>query len=90
MSKTGYGYRLANPLLRRIDGERKGKIIGKMYASFADGEGDVTLDVAIDDESALWRVDVLGDIINLLQAEYKKAYEEMMTGFNKIREETAR
>jgi hypothetical protein len=38
----------------------------------------------------LWRVDVLGDIINLLQAEYKKAYEEMMTGFNKIREETAR
>jgi len=89
MSKAGYGYRFANPLLDRTDGERKGKLIGKMYASFAHGEGEATFDIAIDDESAMWRVDVLGDIISLLQAEYKKSYEEMIVGFKKIQEEEA-
>ena len=89
MSKAGYGYRFANPLLDRTGYGGKGKLIGKMYANFAHGEGEVTLDLVIDDASAMWRVDVLGDIINLLQADYKKAYDEMISGFDKIREEKA-
>jgi hypothetical protein len=87
MSKAGYGYRFADPSLNRAGDERKGKLVGKMYASFAHGEGEATLDIAIDNESAMWRVDVLGDIITLLQAEYKKAYEEMISGFDEFRKE---
>ena len=78
MISAGKGYRFANREYNRVEYASKGRLIGKLYAHFDDGEGDVTLDFAIDGELPMWRVDVLADIINLLQYEYEKAYEEMI------------
>ena len=78
MSKAGKGYRFANQEYDRSGYLTKGRLMGKLYAHFDDGEGDVVLDRSIDEESPLWRVDVIGDIINLLQDEYSKAYDEMI------------
>ena len=78
MSKAGKGYRFANEDYDRSGYLTKGRLVGKLYAHFDDGEGEVVLDLSIDEKSAMWRVDVIGDIISLLQDEYTKAYDEMV------------
>ncbi len=85
MAKAGNGYRFANTMYDRSHHKTKGRLIGKLYAHFGDGEGDVTLDFAVDNESPMWRVDVLQDIINLLNVEYEDAFDEMVEGFEEAR-----
>ena len=81
MGNAGKGYRFANPEYYRGLGHKKGKPVGKLYASMDDGEGDVTLDFIMEGESAMWRVDVIRDWIDLLTVEYEEAYKEMMESF---------
>lgn len=61
-------------------GRSKSKRMGTLWADMETGEGEVTLNILID-EDALLRADVLQDWIGLLQREYELALKEM---FNDI------
>lgn len=55
---------------------RKGKRMGTLWADMDCGEGEVTINILMDEESALFRADVLQEWIALLQREYDLAVEE--------------
>ena len=52
---------------------RKGKRMGTLWADMDCGEGEVTLNILLDEESDLFRADVIQDWIGLLQREYDLA-----------------
>lgn len=74
--KPGTGFRFAN-----TDYERpswgKGELVGKLYGRYDDCEGEVTLDLSFDGTSAMYRVDVLKDWIDLLTVEYENAHKDL-------------
>ena len=52
---------------------RQGKRMGPLWADMDCGEGEVTLNILLDEESDLFRADVIQDWIGLLQREYDLA-----------------
>jgi hypothetical protein len=60
---------------------RKGKRLGTLWADMETGEGEVTLNIIID-EDPLLRADVLQDWIGLLQREYDLAVQTMFDGID--------
>lgn len=52
---------------------RKGKRMGTLWADMDCGEGEVTINILLDEESDLFRADVIQDWIGLLQREYDLA-----------------
>lgn len=61
----------------------KGKRLGTLWADMDTGEGDVTLNILID-EDPLLRADVLKDWIFLLEREYELAVEQMFDGIDEM------
>jgi hypothetical protein len=61
------------------------KSIGSIKANYEWGEAEVKLNSEFESQNALWRMDVLRDIIYDLQIQYQKAYKEHREYYEEIR-----
>ena len=65
------------------------KTIGSIKANYEWGEGEVRLNFEFESQNALWRMDVLRDIIYDLQIQYQKAYKEHREYYEEKRKSTS-
>ncbi|CAB4122561.1 hypothetical protein UFOVP32_37 [uncultured Caudovirales phage] len=65
---------------------RKGTRFGTLWLNQDAGEGDVTLTLEFVEESPLFRLDVLKDVIYFLKLEYESASKDMRAQYERGQE----